>query len=80
MRKTQTLSGCVPSLVTTTMQPLWKPAPLRLNSASCYPAESFLFVRRFVGKIIFAESHSGATVDSSGNESSPRISQERLAA
>jgi hypothetical protein len=48
------------SLVTTTVQPLLKPAQPQSEQRHLIPGDSFfLFVPRLSGKTIFSESHSG---------------------
>jgi len=56
----QSLPGCFPSLVTTTMQPLWNPAQPQSEQRQLIPPDSFLlFLPTLLGKTILAESHSG---------------------
>jgi hypothetical protein len=58
--RTQTLPDCLPSLVTTMMQPLWKPAQPQSEQR---PVDSIGFVlplpATLSGKAIFSESYSG---------------------
>ncbi len=55
-----------PSLVTTTMQPLWKPAQPQSEQRHLIPPDSFFFLLRLFGNYRIAF---GATVDFSGYES-----------
>src|SRR5262249_29440900 len=58
--RSQTLPGCFASLVTTTMQPLWKPAQPQSEQRQLIPRDSFfLFLPRLSGKTILSASHSG---------------------
>jgi hypothetical protein len=59
-RRTQTLPDCFPSFVTTTTQPLWKPAQPQSEQRHLIPSDSFFrFLPRLFGKTILAELHSG---------------------
>ena len=56
----QTLPDCFPSLVTTTTQPLWKPAQPQSEQRHLISVRSrFFFPPWFFGKTIFSESHPG---------------------
>src|SRR5262249_37149391 len=69
----QTLPGCFPSLVTTTMQPLWKPAQPQSEQRHLIPSDSFfLFSPRLLGNTIFSESHSRQRPIPSGKKLPPR--------
>jgi hypothetical protein len=54
------LPGCFPALVTSTVQPLWKPAQPQSEQRQLIPPDSFSFsLLRLFGKTIWSESHSG---------------------
>jgi len=47
----QTLPGCFPSLITTTVQPLWNPAQPQPEQRQLIPRDSFFLLSRFLEKL-----------------------------